>query len=143
MADFVFNISKGAVAEKVRNNGSVLLMLLLSAAEADTALMDHDELDALLTAVGNTEVSDASYARKTALVGTVTVDDSNDRVDVDIPDQTWTALEGPDPTDLIIAIEESAAETGRVPLTNHDFVVTSDGSDVTAQINAAGFFRAS
>ena len=30
-----------------------------------------------------------------------------------------------------------------VPLTMHDFVVTPDGSDITAQIAAAGFYRAS
>lgn len=142
MADFVFNIAMGAVAEKVRDGASNLLVLLLSAAEADATLREYDELDALLGAAGNTEVADASYSRKTGLTGTVTVDDVNNRVDVDIPDQTWSALAGPDPTDLIVAYEESAADTGRVPLTNHDFPVTSDGSDVTAQFNASGFFRA-
>ena len=30
-----------------------------------------------------------------------------------------------------------------IPLTCHDFAVTPDGSDIIAQINAAGFFRAS
>ena len=30
-----------------------------------------------------------------------------------------------------------------IPLTFHDFVLTSDGSDVTAQFDALGFFRAS
>jgi hypothetical protein len=29
-----------------------------------------------------------------------------------------------------------------LPLTYHDFVVTPDGSDIVAVINAAGFFRA-
>lgn len=143
MADFVFNIAKGAAAEKFRDGAANGIMLLLSAQETEADCKDHDELNALLGAAGNTEVSDASYARKTGLTGTVTVDDSNDRVDVDIPDQTWSALEGPDPTDLVVAYEESAAETGRIPLTSHDFAVTSDGSDVTVQVNASGFYRAS
>jgi len=30
-----------------------------------------------------------------------------------------------------------------VPCTLHDFAVTPDGSDITAQIAAAGFYRAS
>jgi hypothetical protein len=30
-----------------------------------------------------------------------------------------------------------------VPLTQHDFAVTPDGSSITAVLNAAGFFRAS
>lgn len=46
-------------------------------------------------------------------------------------------------TKLIVAYEESAADSGRVPLSHHDFAVSPDGSDVTAQINAAGFARAS
>lgn len=143
MADFVFNVAKGAAAEKFRDAAANGIVLLMSALEADTTASDYDDLDALLTPAGNTEVSDASYSRKTGLTGSITVDDSNDRVDVDLPDQTWTGLSGPDPTDLIVAYEESAADTGRIPLTNHDFAVTSDGSDVTAQFAASGFYRAS
>lgn len=141
MANFVFNIAKGAVAEKVRDGAANLLMLLLSAAEADAGMKDHDTVSALLAGTAD-EVADASYGRKTGITGTVTVDDTNDRVDVDCPDQTWAALAGPDPTDLVIAYEESASDAGRIPLTCHDFAVTSDGSDVTAQLNAAGFYRA-
>lgn len=143
MADFVFNIAKGAAAEKVRDGAANLLVLLLTAQEAEAAAKDHDELDAFLTAAGNTEASDGSYARKTGLTGTITVDDTNDRVDIDVADQTWTALAGTAITDLVVAYEESAADTGRIPLTNHDFAVTPDGSDVTAQFNASGFYRAS
>jgi len=76
------------------------------------------------------------------LTGTITVDDTNDRVDVDIPDQTWTGLTGTAVTDLVVAYEEAAADATRIPLTAHDFAVTPDGSDVTAQFNAAGFYRA-
>lgn len=141
MADFVFNRAKGAVAEMFRDGSSAGGMLLLSTAEADATMKDYDDIAALLAGTP-VEVSDASYARKTGLTGTVTVDDSNDRVDVDIPDQTWSALAGPDPVDLVIFYENAAADATRIPCTNHDFAVTTDGSDVTAQVNAAGFFRA-
>lgn len=143
MADGVFNIAKGAAAEKFRDGAANGIILLLTANEAEPALVDHDALDVLLGAAGNTEASDGSYARKTGLTGTITVDDSNDRVDVDIPDQTWTALAGSAIVKAIVAYEESAAESGRIPLTHHDFAVTPDGSDVTLEVNAAGFFRAS
>jgi hypothetical protein len=33
------------------------------------------------------------------------------------------------------------ADSTFIPLTKHDFVVTPDGSDVTAQIALAGFYR--
>lgn len=142
MADGVFNIAKGAFAEMFRDAAANGIVLLLTANEAEAALVDHDELAALLGAAGNTEAVDASYARKTGITGTVTVDDTNDRVDVDIPDQTWTALAGAAITKAIVAYENAAAETTRVPLTHHDFAITPDGSDVTLQINAAGFARA-
>ena len=143
MADGVFNIAKGAAAEKFRDSAAAGIVLLLVANETEADLVDHDELDALLTAAGNTEASDGSYARKTGLTGTVTVDDTNNRVDVDLPDQTWSALAGAAIVKALVAYEDSAAETGRVPLTHHDFAVTPDGSDVTIQFNASGFYRAS
>lgn len=142
MSDLVFNIAMGAFVEKFRDGSANGLVLLMEAVEADDALRDHDALDVLLAAAGNTEMSDASYARKTGLTGTITVDDTNNRVDVDIPDQTWTALSGNALVALEVAYEESASDAGRIPLTNHVFSVTPDGSDVTAQFNAAGFGRA-
>ncbi len=142
MADSVFNISKGAFAEKIRDSGSKTLILLLTANEAEAALVDHDNVDVLLAAAGNTEAVDGSYARKTAIVETLTVDDTNERVEVDVPDQTWTALAGAAIVKLVAAYEESAADTGRIPTSHHDFSLSPDGSDVTAQINAAGLVRA-
>ncbi len=141
MADHVFNIAKGAFAEMFRDGAANGIVLLLSTGAAEATMSDFDDLAALL-AGAPVEVSDGSYSRKTGLTGTVTVDDSNDRTDVDIPDQTFTALVGPDPVSLVVAYENAAADATRVPLTHHDFAVTSDGSDVTAQFNAAGFGRA-
>jgi hypothetical protein len=145
MADGVFNIAKGAAAEKIRDGATNCLMLLLKANEAEATLRDRDDVAAIL-ASGSTECDATNYARKTGLTGTITVDDTNDRVDVDIPDQTWTALGGASNntlTKLIIAYQEAAADANRIPLTHHDFAVTTDGSDVTVQINASGFYRAS
>jgi len=142
MADFVFNIAKGAFAEKFRDGAANGGILLLIAADTDAAMRDTDHITALLATAAN-EATDGSYARKTGLTGTVTVDDTNDRVDVDLPDQTFTALAGAAITDAIVFYEEAAADGTRIPLTCHDFVITPDGSDVTIQFNAAGFARAS
>jgi len=145
MADGVFNIAKGAVAEKVRDDAAKLGVLLLKVAQADAVLADHDDLAALLAAA-NTEAVFTNYARKTGLTGTITVDDTNERVDVDVPDQTWAAAgNGANDTlvKLIVFYEEAAADATRIPLTHHDFATTTDGSDLTAKMNAAGFFRSS
>lgn len=146
MADGIFNIAKGAFAEKFRDGAANGIVLLMKANEAEATLIDRDELNALFAEAGNTEADATNYARKTGLTGTITVDDTNDRVDVDLPDQTWSALGNGlnnTTTKAVVAYEESAAETGRVPLSHHDFAVTTDGSDVTIQFNAAGFGRAS
>lgn len=142
MSDFVFNIAKGAFVEKFRDGASNGGILLLIAADTDDAMRDTDTITALL-ATGANEATDGSYARKTGLTGTITVDDTNNRVDVDLPDQTWTALAGAAILDLVVFYEEAAADATRIPLTLHDFAVTPDGSDVTAVFNASGFARAS
>lgn len=144
MADLVFNISKGAVAEKVRDDATKVGVLLLKVAQADANLRDHDTIAALLAAA-NTEANFTNYARKTGITGTVTVDDGNDRTDIDFPDQTWVAAGGGTNNTLvklIVFYDEGGTDATRIPLTAHDFAVTTDGSDLTAQINAAGFYRA-
>jgi hypothetical protein len=149
MADFVFNAAKGAVAEKIRDGASSIGILLLKTAQADATLKDHDDVAAMLAAGGgtaNVECDFTSYARKTGITGTVTVDDANDRVDVSIPDQTWSPAGGATnntTAKLIVYYQDSASDAGRVPLTAHDFVVTTDGSNLSTQFAASGFYRAS
>ncbi|MDX1810434.1 MAG: hypothetical protein R3240_00680 [Gammaproteobacteria bacterium] len=146
MTDQVFNISKGAAAEKFRDAAANGIVMLLKANEAEATFIDRDTVALMLAEAGTTEADFTNYARKTGLTGTVTVDDTNDRVDVDIPDQTWTSAGGATNntlTKLVVAYEESAADSGRIPLTGQDFATTTDGSDLTAQFNASGFYRAS
>lgn len=141
MANSVFNIAKGAAVEKFRDGAANGIVLLLTANEAEGTLLDHDDLGALLGAAGNTEAAFTGYGRKTGLTGTITVDDTNDRVDVDIPDQTWSPTSSETLTKLLVAYDEGATEATRIPLTQHDFAITTD-SEFTAQFAASGFFRA-
>jgi hypothetical protein len=144
MADGVFNIAKGAFVEKIRDGASNLLVLLLKANESASTLIDRDTVADILSN-GSTEADFTNYARKTGITGSITVDDTNDRVDVDFPDQTWTSAGGATNNTLtkaIVAYQESASDSGRIPLTHHDFAATTDGSDLTLVVNAAGFARA-
>lgn len=142
MADFVANQGKGAVAEKVRDGANLIIVPYDVGASTDATLRDDDNLTAVLTHV--TERAASGWSRKTVTNGsiTLTVDDANDRVDIDIPDQTWTTVTAGVVTDLGI-FEDTGADATRVFLTQHDFAITPDGSDVQAQIAAAGFYRAS
>jgi hypothetical protein len=75
---------------------------------------------------------------------TITIDDTADSVRVEVPDQTWTGPTAPnDVTDLVICLD-GASDAAREVLTVHDFVVTADGNDVTADFNpATGFWSSS
>lgn len=154
MADFVYNIAKGRVVElanRVLNNdptNSALVVLLLKGAAADTTLKDLDTLSAVLGDVSTTEADASGYSRKTitdAAGGlTVTVDDTNDLVDVDVSDIAWGTLgAGNNLTDVIFAYDNDTAagtDANIVPLTQHDFVLTTQGTEVTTIVN--NFFRA-
>lgn len=157
MANFIYNISKGRVAElagRVNANDPTnsvfgVAILATSGIESDATLIDMDTLAAVVAGATN-EVTNSGYARKTLdQTGgiTVTVDDTNDRVDVDIPDQTWTGVAAGDGWNDFVTYYDSdstgGADSAIVPMTQHDFVVTPDGSDITAQIATAGFYRAS
>ena len=156
MANFVFNIAAGRVAEfyfRIDNNdpaNSAFIILILATAgiETDAVLKDVDTVTALVAGTTN-EVTNGGYARKTltdADLVAFSPDDVNDRVDLDIPDQTWTAVAAGDGwNDFVVSYDSdttAGTDANIVPCTQHDFVVTPDGSDITAQIAAAGFFRA-
>lgn len=155
MADFVANISKGRVVElynRVDSNdpaNSVLVMIPVDvAAVTDATIKDFDTF-AAVTAGGVTERNANGWARKTmtdADIVAFSPDDVNDRVDLDIPDQTWTAVTAGNATDVQMHYDNDSTggtDANLTFLTQHDFAITPDGSDVTAQIAAAGFFRAS
>lgn len=157
MANFVFNVAKGRVAEYAArvnandptNAALVIVVLATSGLESDAVLIDRDTLADVLAGTTN-EVTNTGYARKVldqAAGITITVDDTNDRVDVDMPDQTWTAVAAGDGWSKLLVCYDPDTGAGTdaniIPLTAHDFVVTPDGSDIVAQVAASGFFRAS
>jgi hypothetical protein len=159
MANGIFNISKGRFVEDyIRVDGndpaaSALVIVLLKATglEADDTLNNHDDLAALLAAA-NDEADFTNYARKvltdTELSAIATPDDTNNRRDVDIPDQTWTAAGGATNNNLgkflvCIDMDTGAGTDSNIrPISYHDFTATTDGNDLVAVINAAGFARA-
>jgi len=157
MADFVYNIAKGRVAELYNrvdlsdptNAVLVIVVLATSGIETDAVLIDKDDLAAVVAGTTN-EVTNTNYARKVlsdADIVAFAPDDTNDRVDLDIPDQTWTAVAAGDGwNDVVICYDSDSTvgtDSGIVPMTQHDFVVVPDGSDIVMQVAAAGFYRAS
>lgn len=153
MADLVFNIAKGRVHQLVKNvdDGNpansrlIVVPIETSGIEADATLRDHNDLAALLAGTSN-EQSTMGRKTITAAMITITVDDTNERVDIDMDDIVWTGATGNAISALVVCYDPdntAGTDADLIPLTKHDFVVTPDGSDITAQVNAAGFYRAS
>jgi hypothetical protein len=156
VADFVANISKGRVVEfynRVDTNDPAASeltvgVLATSGIEADDTLNNADTWSALVAGTTNF-VTNTGYAIKVLADADITAfapDDTNNRVDLDIPDQTWTGVASGDGwNDVVTGYDPVGAQTltDIIFMTQHDFVVAPDGSDITAQIAAAGFFRAS
>lgn len=158
MADQPFNIAKGRAVgwyERVKNNdpaNAAFIIVLLKVAEADATLIDYDDLGALLGAAGNTEADFTNYARitltDTDLAALPAPDDTNDRFDVDLPDQTYTSAGGATNNTLVkmLVCYDSDTTAGTdaniLPVAHYDYTPTTDGTDLTLQFDAAGFYRA-
>jgi hypothetical protein len=159
MADSVANIAKGRAAELYNrvdtndpaNSALIVLLLASSGLETHATLRDLDTVTALVAGATN-EATNTGYARKVLTDSDLTAfapDDTNDRVDLDIPDQTWTSVanDGTGAIGMAVVAYDNDTTGGTdaniVPLTLHDFAVTPSGGDITMQVNAAGFYRAS
>lgn len=151
------NPAKGRVAELVQRvldndpANAAIVIVALQAAEADDTLRSYATLSAMLAQAGNTEATFTNYARVVytdADAVTRVVDNVNDRVDCDFPDFTYTAAGGTVDNSLVKQIPcfdpdtTGGTDADLIPLTHHDFVQATNGGDITGQVDAAGFFRA-
>lgn len=137
----VFNIAKGAAAEKVRDDATKVGVLLLKVVESDAALVDRATIAAVVA--NSTECDFTNYSRKTAITATLTVNNTADRTELDTPDQTWTAAGGASNNNVVKLItfyDEGGTDATRIPLTAQSYDAVTDGSDLVAEI--ADFFRA-
>lgn len=152
MADIVFNIAKGRVAElyeRVNNNdptnSAIIVIPIDRGATSDATFRDHDTGAAVIAAA--TERTASGWNRKTltdADLGALAVDDTNDRMPVSIPALLWPAVSAGVVTDLLFCYDSDTTggtDSNLIPLTLNAFAITPDGSDV--QANAGDVFRAS
>jgi len=147
VADTVLNIAKGKVAYyatlPAANDALIAVPIETTGIESDATLQDYDDLATLLAASNNEQ---STMGRKTLASVTVTVDDTNNRVDVDAADITWTAATGNAISAILICYDAdttSGTDSNIVPLVKLDAVATPAGGDITFAFNSAGFYRAS
>lgn len=156
MADGVFNIAKGKVnayQERVANNdpaNSAIVIILLKVVEADATLKAYDTLAAILAAV-NTEADFTNYNRivlTDADLSAPIPDDVNNWQNADIPDQVYVSAGGAVDNSLVKVIvcydpdSTGGTDADLIPLTYHDYVVTTSGVDLNLNVAASGYYRA-
>lgn len=155
MANFVFNIAKGRIAEYVaRVDGndpanSAIILVPCSASDTEANAQDADTLTAALATAIN-EQTGGGWVRKTLTDANFAAtdyepNDTDNRMDVSLPSVTWTGpTAGNNTTGLLICYDPdttAGTDDNIVPLAHHDFAVTADGNDVI--LNAGDFLQAS
>ncbi|MFD0353497.1 hypothetical protein ACFVHW_07070 [Streptomyces sp. NPDC127110] len=138
MANIVFNIALGRLAHyaslPVGNDALVAVPIETTGIVADSTMRDYDTLAAILAGASNEQTT---MGRKTLGSVSVTVNDTDDRIEVDSADIVWTAATGNPVSALVICYDPDTTggtDADLVPLTKHDFAVTPDGSDITATV---------
>lgn len=149
--DFVFNRALGEVKTlaglPATNDALVVVLLVATGLQADDTLRDYDDLGALLAA-SNDEATFGGYSRLVRTSGIVpTVDDTANRLDIDITtDFTWAAAAAGNTIAKLLICYDPDTTTGTdssiIPLTAHSYDEITSGSDITAQVAASGFYRA-
>ncbi len=153
MANIVFNIAKGKVAElydRVENSDPTNAALILvpietSGLESDATLIDADTLAAVLSGTTNEQTT---MGRKTLtdadLAAVPAPDDSGDRNERSLPTVTWAAASGNAISKILVCYDPDTTggtDSNIVPLTMFDFAQTPSGADI--QMTTGVFFRAS
>lgn len=147
MADIVMNISKGRIAHfaslPAANDALIIVVLEAAGLVSDAIMRDYDTLADILAGASNEQTT---MGRRTAASVTVTVDDTNDRVDIDMADPVWLLATG-NPTGALVVCYDPDTTGGTdadlVPMSKHDFVATPNGGDITGVVTVGGFERAS
>ena len=141
-----FNVAKGRINELARlgltNDALIAVVLESSGLVAEATMKDYDTLDAIL-AGASSEHTD--FAREVLTGVTVTVNDTDDRQELDVDDIAYTGITGSTQSGLIVICYDGDTTGGTdanlIPLVADEFVFTPPG-DVTYEVNAAGLFRA-
>ena len=148
MASFIADYAKGRWVEKyllpVGGDNIVIVLLQSAGLQADATLNNYQTLSAMLAA--NSEATFTNYSRiflsNTSGI-TVTVNTSTGVTTVDIPDQVWTAAGGATNNTLGALVTcyrrlSTDPDSAILPLTKHDFAVTTTGGNLTATVPSIG-----
>jgi len=152
MANIVFNIAKGRVAElygnvesnSPANSALILIPIETAGLEADATLVDADTVAAVLAGTTNEQTT---MGRKTLtdaeLAAIPAPNDASDYNELSLPTVQWLAATGNAISKILVAYDPDTTggtDANLVPLTMFDFTQTPNGS--TIEMTTGAFFRA-
>lgn len=147
MAALIPNIAKGRIAHygSLPAANDALVWVLFTGTETDANIRDADTLAAII-ALATDEATFTGYARVNATGVTVTVDDTNDRVDIDANDPSWSPTTAQALTRIGLFYDPDTTlgtDADLVPLFIDDFALTTPTSGtVSYTVATGGFARA-
>jgi hypothetical protein len=148
MANFFYNRAARKIADgTIALSTDTLKVMLVTSVY--TPNRDHDFVDAGGASDPiDAELSGTGYVgglggagRKTLTTKTFSEDDANDRGEMDCDDITWTAINaGTAAAAIVIREGGSDAASELIAYIDSGFPKTTNGGDLTLQINAEGLF---
>ena len=106
---------------------------------------DTDEESANVAAIGTLDEMDgANYARKTLASQAVAIDTSNDRVEFDFEDLTWSSLgNGTRDVQGMLVLQHNTNDSDSIPIVFVEFSSNQSpgGSDFTVTMDAEGVLQ--
>lgn len=147
MAQLIFNVAKGKFAQlaTLPLANDALLWIILTGTDTDANVRDAATLTALI-ALAVDEATFTGYSRQTATSVTVTVDQTNDRTDVDAADPSWSPTTAQAITRIALVYDDDTTggtDTNIIPVFVDDMALTTAVSGtLTYTVAAAGFARA-
>jgi hypothetical protein len=138
-ADIAFNVAKGRHAHygslPGTNDALILVFLEADALVGDATMEDYDTLAAVLAGASNEQ---STLGRQTLTGASVTVNDTDDQVEVDAADVVIDPASG-DPTGAALVCYDpdttGGDDTTIIPLTKHSYDITPDGSELTVTVS--------
>lgn len=153
-SDFQFNIAKGQIKTLFNNvdSGSpstsriIVVPIETTGLEDDSTLQDYDDLSALLAGTSNEQTT---MGRKTLTSTDValTVDDTNNRLEIDLSSSiTWATANGNAVSKILFCYDAdntTGTDANITPLLAYVVNITPSGTDVVISQNANGLIRIS
>lgn len=147
MAAQLLNIAKGRFARyaDLPDTNDALIWTVFSGTETDANIRDVATLTALI-GTSLDEATFSGYSRQTATSVIVTVDNTNDRTDVDAADPSWSPTSAQAITRIALCWDQDTTggtDANIVPLFVDDFALTTPTSGTVGYtVAASGFGRA-